>query len=154
MLRHAVGDLLAQQHAAAAGLGALADHDLDGIGAAQVVGVHAVARRQVLIDQRLGMAALFLGHAAVAGGGRGAGHRGATAQRLLGRAGQRAEAHAGDGDRNLQMDRLLGEARAEPDVGRAFLAVAFQRIARDRRAEEQQVVEVRQVRLVPPPRMS
>ncbi len=33
----AVGDLLAEQHAAAAGLGALADHDLDRVGLAQVV---------------------------------------------------------------------------------------------------------------------
>ncbi len=41
----AVADLLAEQHTAAAGLGALADDDLDGVGAAQVVGVHAVARR-------------------------------------------------------------------------------------------------------------
>src|SRR5215472_7333829 len=39
------------------------------------------------------------------------------------------------------MDGLLGEARAEPDIGRAFLAIAFQRIARDRGAEKQQIVE-------------
>ena len=31
-LGDAVGDLLAEQHAAAAGLGALADHDLDRVG--------------------------------------------------------------------------------------------------------------------------
>ena len=42
----ALGDLLPEQHAAAAGLGALADHDLDRVGAAQVVGIEAVARRQ------------------------------------------------------------------------------------------------------------
>jgi hypothetical protein len=145
--RHAVADLLAQQHAAAAGLGALADHDLDRIGAAQVIGVHAVAAGQVLIDQRLGMPALFLGHAAVAGGGRGAGLGGATAQGLFRRAGQRAKAHARDGDGDVQVDRLLGETGAQPDVGGAFLAVAFQRVARDRRAQEQQVIEVRQVPL-------
>jgi hypothetical protein len=45
------------------------------------------------------------------------------------------------------VDRLLGETGAEPDVGRAFLAVAFQRIAADRGAEEQQVIEMRQVAL-------
>ena len=55
----ALGDLLAEQHAAAAGLGALAEHDLDGVGTAQVVGVHAVAVRQVLVDQRLGVPALL-----------------------------------------------------------------------------------------------
>ena len=71
-LGHAVADFLAKQHAAAAGLGALADHDLDRVAAAQVIGVHAVARGQILIDQLVGMAALFRGHAAVACGGRGA----------------------------------------------------------------------------------
>ena len=146
-LGDAVGDLLAEQHAAAAGLGALADDDLDGIGLAQIVGVHAVARRQILIDQRLRLAALFRRHAAVAGGRRRAGDRRAAAERFLGLAGQRAEAHAGDGDRDLQLDRLLGEARAERDVGRALLAIAFERIARDRGAEEQEVVEVRHLAL-------
>ena len=53
-----------------------------------------------------------------------------------------AEAHAGDGDRNFEMDRLLGEARAEHHVGRAFLAVAFERIAADRGAEKQEIVEM------------
>ena len=74
-LGDAIRNLLAQQHAAAAGLGALADDDFDGVRLAQVVGVHAVARWQVLIDQRLGLAALFRRHAAVAGGRRGAGDR-------------------------------------------------------------------------------
>ena len=80
----ALGDLLAEQHAAAAGLGALAEHDLDRVGLAQVVGVHAVAGRQVLVDQVLGLAALLGGHAAVAGGGRGADLAGAAPERLLG----------------------------------------------------------------------
>ena len=79
-LGDAVGDLLAEQHAAAAGLGALADDDLDGVGLAQIVGVHAVARRQILIDERLRLAALLGRHAAVAGRGRGAGERRAAAR--------------------------------------------------------------------------
>ena len=54
-LGDALGDLLAQQHAAAAGLGALPDHDLDRVGLAQLVRLHAVARGQHLIDQHLGM---------------------------------------------------------------------------------------------------
>ena len=37
-LGHAIGDLVAEQHPAAARLGALADDDLDRVGAAQVVG--------------------------------------------------------------------------------------------------------------------
>ena len=88
----AFGDLLAQQHSAAAGLGALAEHDLDGVGLAEVVGVHAVARRQVLVDEVLALAALLGRHAAVAGGGRRADLAGAAAQRLLGGPGQRTEA--------------------------------------------------------------
>ena len=97
-----------------------------------------------MIDQRFGMPALLFGHAAVAGGGRGSGGRGTPAQRLFGGAGQGAETHAGDGDGNIQMDGLFGETGAKPDIGRAFLAVAFQRIAADRGAKEQQVIEMRQ----------
>ena len=136
-----------EQHAAAARLGALADDDLDRVGGAQVVRVHAVARRQILVDERLGMPALLLRHAAVAGGGRGAGERRAAAERLLRLRRERAKAHAGDGDRDFELDRLLRVARAEHDVGAAALAVAFERIARDRRAEEQEVVEMRQLPL-------
>ena len=146
-LGDAVGDLLAEQHAAAAGLGALADDDLDGVGLAQVVRVHAVARGQVLVDQRLRLPALLRRHAAVARRRRRAGERGAAAERFLGVGRQRAEAHAGDGDGDLQLDRLLGVARAEHDVGGALLAIALERIARHGGAEEQQVVEVRDLAL-------
>ena len=54
----------------------------------------------------------------------------------------------------LMLDRLLREAGAEPDIGAAFLAIAFERIAADRGAEKQQIVEMRQRRLAPAPRMS
>ncbi len=64
-------------------------------------------------------------------------------KRFLGLGRQRAETHAGDGDRDLEVDRLLGEAGAEPDVGAAFLAIAFERVAADRGAEKQQIVEMR-----------
>ena len=69
---HARVDLLAQQHAATAGLSALADYDFNRVGAAHVVRVEAVARRQALVDQGFGGVALLAGHAAVAGGGGGA----------------------------------------------------------------------------------
>ena len=42
------------------------------------------------------------------------------------------------------LDRLLGKARAQDDIGAAFLAVAFKRIARDRGSEEQEIVEMRE----------
>ena len=141
-LRDAVGDLLAEQDPAAAGLGALADHDLDRVGAAQVVGVHPVARRQQLVDERLGRRALLGRHAAVAGRRRGAHRARAATQRLLGRRRQRAEAHAGDRDRDVELERALGVARAEHDVRVAALAIALERIARHARPEQQEVVEV------------
>ena len=141
-LGHAVGDLVAEQHAAAAGLGALADDDLDRVGAAQVVGVHPVARGQQLVDEQVGVAALLRRHAAVAGRRRGADLARAAPERLLGGRRERAEAHAGDRDRDLQLERLLGVARAQRDGRVAALAVALERIARHARAEEQEVVEV------------
>ena len=141
-LRDAVGDLLAEQDSATAGLGALADHDLDGVRAAQVVGVHPVARGQQLVDERLGRGALLGRHAAVAGRRRGAHRARAATQRLLGRRRQRAEAHAGDRDRDVELERALGVAVAEHDVRVAALAIALQRVARDARAQQQEVVEV------------
>ena len=93
------------------------------------------------------MPALLLRHAAVAGRGRGAGERRAAPERLLRLRRERAKAHAGDGDRDFQLDRLLRVARAEHDIGAAALAIAFERIARDRCAEEEQIVEVRQLPL-------
>ena len=139
-----LGDLEPEQHAAAAGLGALADHHLDRIGAAQVVRIEAVARRQHLIDQGLGRGALLVGHAAIAGGRAGAHGGGGAAERLLGMRPERAEAHAGDGDRDRELDRLRGKAGADRDVGRAPFPIALERIAGDRGAEEHQIVEGRQ----------
>jgi hypothetical protein len=51
--RHPLGDFHAQQHATTAWLGTLAQHNLDGVGLAQVIRVHPVARGQVLVDQVL-----------------------------------------------------------------------------------------------------
>ena len=141
----AVGNLLAEQHSAAARLRALADNHLDRVGPAQVVGVHAVARRQHLIDERLANARAPPASCR---------HRrwwwrcrrcvAPRPKRLLRRRRQRAEAHAGDGDGDLQFHRLLREARAQHDVGLAALAIALERIAADGGAEEQQIVEMRQ----------
>ena len=109
-------DLRAQQHAAGAGLGALADHDLGGVRHAQVVRVEAVAAGQHLVDELVGGLALEVEHAAVAGGGRDADAGGRRAQRLLGVARERAVAHAGDRDRRGQPDRLGAVAGADLDV--------------------------------------
>src|SRR3972149_650555 len=65
--RNAFRNFLTEEHAAATGLGALANDDFNGVGPAQIVGVHTVAGGEILIDQRLGMSAFFLRHATVAG---------------------------------------------------------------------------------------
>ena len=140
-LGDALGDLLAQQHPAAAGLGALAHHHLDGVGCPQIVGVHAVARRQVLVDEHRRVLAFLGGHAAVASSRGGPGGRCSPTERLLGLGRQRAEAHAGDGDGNPEMHRALGPLLADHHVGAARLAVSLQRVARHRRPQEHQVVE-------------
>ena len=141
--RHPRVDLLTEQHAAAAGLRALADDDLDRIRPPHVVGIEPVARGQALVHQRLRSGALLGGHAAVAGRGRGA-HLGCrAAERLLDPRGKRAEAHARDRDRDRKLDGPRCEARAQQRLGRAPLAISLERIARQGGREEQQVVEIR-----------
>src|SRR6185437_8094337 len=54
---------------------------------------------------------------------------------------------AGDGNGDFQLDRIFRKARADGDVGRAFLPIAFQGIAAHRRAKKQQVVEMRKLAL-------
>ena len=141
-LGDAVADLLAQQHAAAAGLGPLAEHHLDSIGLPQVVGVHAVARGQKLIDQNPRLFALLRRHSAVAGRGARAHLTSAAAERLFGLRRQRAKAHPRDGYGDVEVDRVFGIARAQHHIGVAALAVAFQRIARHARAQKDQVVKM------------
>jgi hypothetical protein len=135
--------LLPEQHAAAARFRALTDHDFNRVGTAHVVRVEAITRRQALIDQCLRRAAFLLRHAAVAGGGRGAHGRGGLAECFFHVRGQRAEAHAGDRDRNVEHHRFFGKARAEHRLRRAFLAIPFERIARKGGTEKQQIVEMR-----------
>src|SRR5690606_15970165 len=140
---NALGDLLPEQHAAATRLGALADDDLDGIGLSEVIGIHAVAGRQHLVDEGARRTSLFGRHAAVAGGGTGA-HLGCRqAQRLLGVGAERPEAHTGNRDRYSQVHRVLREARTQGNTGFAGLAVSLQRVARYRGAEKKKVVETR-----------
>ena len=146
-LRDARRDFLAQQHAAAAGLGALPHHHLDRIGLAQVRQIHAVARGQILVDQRLEWprsSGVMPPSPVVVEVPTAVAPRPSASLALRG---ERAEAHAGDGDGNFQVDRLFGEARAQHDIGAATLAIALQRIARDRGAQEQQIIEMRQLAL-------
>jgi hypothetical protein len=144
-LGHFLGHLQAQQHAAGAGLGALAGADLDHVGFLQIIGVHAVAARQILHDQLGRMLALLRVHAAFAGAGRDTAVGRRYAERPLGVDRERAEAHAGDHDRALQYQRArhLSLANDHPCV--AALAVAFERHARQAGGGKHQIVEARQI---------
>ena len=141
--RDPLGDLHAQQQPAGARLRSLADDDLDPVGAAQMIEIEHVARRGQLVDQRLGRRPLVLEHPALARAGHRAGPRGALAQRRLGARRQRAEAHRGDVDRDLELDRLLDQpqAIAEHRLGVALLAVALQRQPRHGGRLEDEIVE-------------
>ena len=109
-LRDAVGDLVPEQHAAAARLRALADDDLDRVRLAQVVRVHAVAGGEELVDEDLRVLALLRRHPAVAGRRRRPHLARAAAERLLGRGRERAEAHAGDRDRDASARAASGRS--------------------------------------------
>ena len=142
-LGHLLGHLLAHQVAAEADLAALADEELDGVGQHQVVRVEAVPALDDLVVPLGRQVALGRDHPALSRAGGGAGHRGALGQRHLGLDRERAEAHAGDVDRDVELDRLLGEARAQHGLGHALLAVALDHEARERARQEDQLVPVR-----------
>src|SRR6516165_12392604 len=109
-LSHPLGDLMTEQHAAATGLCSLADHYLDRLADPQVRGVEAVARGQYLIDENVRLCAFLLAHPAVAGRRAGADRTRTAPERTLGIDAERAKTHAGDRDRDLQLDRLLGKS--------------------------------------------
>jgi hypothetical protein len=140
--RDLVGHLLAHQMAAEADLAALADEELAGIGELQMVRVEAVARLDALVEP-LGAIAALVGimppspeQVAVPAIG------GAAGQRDLRLEGERAEAHAGDVDRDVQHQRPLG-ARADDRLGQALLAIALDDEAGQRAGQEGQVVPMR-----------
>jgi hypothetical protein len=118
--------------AAEADLAALADEELGRVGEHQVVRVEPVPALDHLVVPLRREVALGRDHPALARAGRRAGHRGALGQRHLRLDRERAEAHAGDVDRDVELDRLLREARAEDRLGLALLAVALDHEARER----------------------
>src|SRR5882757_2681544 len=89
------------------------------------------------------MTPLLRGHSTVARRCRSADDRRTTTERFLGLRRQSAKTHARDRNRRLEMNRLLGESGSQDHIGRAFLAISFQRITRDGGAEKQQVVKMR-----------
>ena len=138
---HPLVDLLAEQQAAAAGLGSLADHDLDGVGLTQVGGVEAVARGEDLVHQLRRCLALLGRHATVARGGGRAHVGGSPAQGFLGAGREGAEAHAGDGDGDIELNRFGTVTGAERGRGIAALPIALERVPADRGGQEDEVVE-------------
>ena len=147
-LGDALGDLLAEQHAAAAGLGALADHDLDGIGPAQIV---AGSCRSARAD--IDRPGSRNGRALPASCRR---RRWSSRCPPIVAPRPSASLACADSEPKLMPAMVIGIfssigflAKRVPsdDVGAALLAIAFQRIARHRGAEKQQIVEMRQLAL-------
>ena len=106
------------------------------------MGVEPVARLDALVEP-LGRVAPFVrNHPALAGARRGPRHRRAAGERGLRLVGEGPEAHAGDVDRDVELERPL---RAGPDdrLRVALLPVAFDHEPRQRAGKEREVVPVR-----------
>ena len=139
---HVVQHLDAHEEAASAGLGALPHNNLQSVGPHHVVGAEAVAAGENLIDEVGGFLPLLGEHATVAGAGGRACHGGTASQGCLGGAREGTVAHAGDIDRSLQQQGVLGVAVADNGSGVAPLLVALEGEACEACGEEDQVVEV------------
>ena len=142
-LRHLLGDLLPHQVTAEPYLAALPDEELDPVGQHQMVRVEPVPALDHLVVPLGRQVALGRDHAALARAGRRAGHRGTLGQRHLCLERQRAEAHAGDVDRDVEFQRVLSEARAENGLGLALLPVALDDEPGQRARQEHQLIPVR-----------
>ena len=142
-LRDLLGDLLAHEVAAEPDLAALPDEELARVGEHQVVRVEPVPRLDALVVPLRRVVALRRDHPALARARRGAGHGRALRERHLGLERQRAEGHARDVDRDVELERVLREARAEHRRRVALLAVALDDEARQRAGEEHELVPVR-----------
>src|SRR6188472_1950894 len=123
-------------------LTALTNEELARVRESQMMRVEAVARLDALIEPLDRVAALVGDHAAFAGAGSGASHGGAAGERNLRLVGERAEAHAGHIDRDVERHRPLG-LRSYDRLRVAFLAIALDDEAGQRPGQEGEVVPVR-----------
>jgi len=137
------GDFRPQQQAPGPWLCALPNGELDRAGPTQIVHVDAIARGQHLVNIVPGKLALRWGKAAVASGIRSADLGRRFGQCSLGIVGERAPAHAGNHDRNFELQRPLGEAPAEHRPGGAFFSITLERDAGETAGQKGQVVEGR-----------
>ena len=141
-LRDLVGDLLPHQVSAEPHLAALADEELARVREHQVVGVEPVARLDALVEPLGRIAPLVRDHASLARARRRPRHRRTAGEGGLRLVGQRAEAHAGDVDRDVELEGDL-RARADDRLRVALLAVALDHEAGQRPRKEGEVVPVR-----------
>ena len=109
----------------------------------QVVRVEPVPALDHLVVPLRREVAFRRDHPALARAGRGARHRRALGERHLRLERECAEAHAGDVDRDVELERLLGETCAEHRLRLALLAVALDHEAGERAGEEDELVPVR-----------
>src|SRR5215204_3919953 len=142
-LGNLLGHLLAHQVATEAHLAALSDEELDGVGQHQVVRVEPVPALDDLVVPLGAEVALGRDHSALAGARSRARHGRPLRQCHLRLERQRAEAHSRDVDRDVELDRLLREARAEHRLRHTLFAIALDHEARKRAWQEDQLVPVR-----------
>src|SRR2546425_3071105 len=129
--------------AAESDLAALPDEELAGIGEHQMVRVEPVPALDALVVPLGREVALGRNHPALTGTGGGAGHGRAPGERHLRLERERAEAHPGDVDRDVELDRILREARTEHGLRLALLSVTLDDEAGERAWKEHQLVPVR-----------
>ena len=142
-LRDLLGHLLTHQVPAETDLAALPDEELARVGEHQVVRVEPVPRLDALVVPLRRVVALRRDHPALARAGRRARHRRALRERHLRLERERAEGHARDVDRDVELERVLREACAEHRRRVALLAVALDDEARQRPGQEDELVPVR-----------
>ena len=142
-LRDLLGDLLAHEVAAEADLAALADEELTGVREHEVVRVEPVPALDALVVPLRREVALRRDHPALPRARRRAGHGRTLRERHLRLERERAEAHAGDVDGDVELDRVLREARAEDGLRLALLAVALDHEPGQRAGHEHELVPVR-----------
>ena len=111
-LGHLVGDLLPHQMSAEPHLASLADEELARVREHEVMGVEPVARLDALVEPLGRVAPLVRDHASLARARRRPRHRRPPREGGLRLVGKGAEAHAGDVDRDVE---LQGDLRARAD---------------------------------------
>src|SRR5215472_6399147 len=138
-----LGDLLPHQVAAKPDLAALPDEELDAVGEHEMVRVEPVPALDDLVVPLDRQIALGRDHSTLTRAGGRAGHRGTLGQRHLRLKRQRAEAHPGDVNRDVELKRMLGEACAEHGLRLALLAVALDDEPGQRAGQQHQLVPMR-----------